>query len=95
MVTANDDVAEPALEIDETSRQAERRHNLGRDRDVKTCLPREPIGDATQRGDDCAQRPIVHVHDPAPGYATNIEVEGVAPVDVVVEESREEIVGGG
>ena len=88
----DDDVAEPTSEIGKAGREAEDSHDLGGNRDVETRLPREAIGDATERGDDVAERPIIHVHDPPPGYATDVEVEAVAPVDVIVDEGGEEIV---
>ena len=42
----------------------------------------------------CAQRPVVHVDGAAPGDAARIDVELVAPIDVVVDHRREQIVGG-
>ena len=39
-----------------------------------------------------AQRAVVHVHDAAPGDAARVEAEGVAPVDVVVEHRRQQVV---
>ena len=50
------------------------------------------VGDAAERADDLAQRPVVHVHDAAPGDAAGVDAERVAPVDVVVDQRREQVV---
>ena len=49
---ADDDVAEPALEVLEVHGEAEDRHHLGGDRDVEAVLAREAVGGAAQRVDD-------------------------------------------
>ncbi len=41
----------------------------------------------------CAQRAVVHVHDAAPHHAALVDVERVAPVDVIVEQRGEQVVG--
>jgi len=38
---------------------------------------------------------IVHVHDPAPNDTPAVDAKRVAPIDVIVDEGREQIVGGG
>ncbi len=43
----------------------------------------------------CAQRPVVHVHDAAPGDAADVDLQRVAPVDVVVEHRGQQVVGAG
>ena len=53
------------------------------------------VGDAAQRADDFAQRPVVHVHHPAPGHAARVDAELVAPIDVIVDHRREQIVRRG
>ena len=91
---ADHDVAEPALEVLQVHGEAEDGHHLGRHRDVEAVLAREAVGSAAERIDDRAQRAIVHVHHAAPGYAPRVEPEGVAPVDVIVDQRREQVVGG-
>jgi len=44
---------------------------------------------------DRAQRAIVHVEDAPPGHPARIDAERVAPIDVIVEERREQIVRRG
>ena len=75
-------------------REAEDRHHLGGDGDVEAVLAREAVGDAAERVDDLAQRAVVHVQHAPPGDAAGVEAERVAPVDVVVEQRRQQVVRG-
>ena len=86
------DLADAAFEVFDGGREAEDRHDLGGDSDIEARLARETIGDAAQRTDDLAQRAVVHVHHAAPGHAARVDAELVAPIDVVVDHRREEIV---
>ena len=43
--------------------------------------------------DDVAERAVVHVHDAPPQHTPHINVEGVPPMQVIVEERREQVVG--
>ena len=88
------DIAEPPLQIGEILGKAEDRHDLARHGDVEASLAREAVGGAAERGDDLAQRPVVHVHGAAPGHPAGVDVELVAPIDVIVDQRREQIVGG-
>ena len=89
----HDDVAEAALQVSEVARQAEDRHDLGGDRDVKAVLAREAVRHTAQRTDDLAQRAVIHVHHAAPEDAARIDLQGVAPIDVVVDHGSEQVVG--
>ncbi len=87
-------VAEPALQIGEVRGETEDGHDLARHGDVEAPLAREAVGHAAERADDLAQRPVVHVDGAAPSDAAHIDVELVAPIDVIVDHRREQIVGG-
>ena len=91
---ADDDVAEAALQVLRIAGQTEDRHDLGGDGDVEAGLAREAVADAAHRGDDAAQAAVVHVDGTPPGDAAHVEVEPVAPVDVVVDHRRQQVVGG-
>ena len=91
----DDDVAQPLLQVLEVVGEAKDRHHLRRHRDVEAGLTRIAVGDAAQRADDLAQRPVVHVHDAAPDDAARVDAEFVAPIDVVVDQGRKQIVGSG
>src|SRR5262249_45110750 len=71
----------------------EDRHYFGGHGDVEAVFAREAVGDAAERGDDAAQRPVVHVHDAAPGDAALVDAELVAPVVVVVDKGGQQVVG--
>jgi hypothetical protein len=73
-------------------REAEDRHDLRGHGDVETRLPRKAVRDAAERGHDVPQRPVVHVHHPPPCDAPRVDVERVAPVDVVVDHRGEQVV---
>ena len=92
---ADDDLAEPLLEVVEILGQAEDRHHFGRHRDVEARLARIAVGDPTERTDDLAQRAVVHVHHAPPGDAARVDAERVAPIDVIVDQRRQQIVRRG
>ena len=91
----HDHVAQAPLEVFEVGGEAEDRHDLGRHGDVEARLAREAVRHAAQVTDDRAQRPVVHVENAPPGDAANVDALLVAPVDVVVDHRRQEVVGRG
>ena len=91
----HNDIAEALREIVEILRETEDRHHLGGDRDVEAVLARKAVARAAERRNDRAQRPIVHVHHAPPADAAHVDVELVAPVDMIVDERREQIVRAG
>ena len=90
----DDDIAEPLLKIVEIAGKAEDRHDFRRDGDVETVFTREAVGDAAQRSDNCAQRSVVHIEDAAPRHAAFVNAKRVAPIDMIIEQRGEQIVGG-
>ncbi len=90
-----DDVSQPRLEVFEIAREAEDGHHLGGDGDVETGFARIPVADAAERTDDLAQRTIVDVHHVAPHHAPPVEPQFVAPIEMVVDQRGEQIVGRG
>ena len=92
---SDDDVAEPLRQIAEILGQTEDRHYFRSDRDVEAVFAREAVADATERGDDRAHGTVVHIHDAAPADAADVDIERIAPVDVIVDERSQKIVGRG
>ena len=88
------DLAEPTLKIGEVAGQAEDRHDFRRHGDIEAGFARITVGGAAQRGDDVAQRPVVHIDGAPPGDTAGVDVELVAPIDMIVDQRREQIVGG-
>ena len=82
------------MQIGEVGSQAEDGHDLARHGDVEASFARVAVGGPAKRGDDFAQRPVVHVDGAAPGHPARVDVELVAPIDVIVDQRREQIVGG-
>jgi hypothetical protein len=91
----DDHVAQPPLQVLEVRRQAQDRHDLGRHRDVKAGLARKAVGHPAERGHGIAQRPVVHVEHAAPGHPAFVDLQFVAPIDVVVDHRRQQVVGAG
>jgi len=89
---ANHDTADALFQVAQIVGQAQDRHDLGRDHDVKAILPRITIARAAQANGDIAQRPVIHVDHPPPGDSAHIETKRVAVVNVVVDQRREKIV---
>ena len=87
------DAREPGLQIGQVAGEAEHRHHFARHRDVEAVLARAAVRGAAEAVDDAAQRAVVHVHPPPPGDAARVEAERVAPVEVVVHQRREQVVG--
>ena len=90
---ADDDITQSALKVIEVFSQTENRHDLRGNRDVETTLPRESIGDTAQRNRDLAQRPVVHIYHASPGHPPGIQLELVAPVNMVIHQGRQQVVG--
>jgi hypothetical protein len=89
------DVAQPRLEVRKVTGKAKDGHHLGGDGDVESGFTWVPVADAAQRTDDLAQRAIVHIYHMTPHHAPPVEPQFVAPVEVVVDQRREQIVGRG
>jgi len=81
------------LRSSEVAGEAEDRHHLRGGPDVEAVLARKSIGDAAERGDDLAQRPVVHVEHAPPSHPPLVDGERIAPVDVIVDHGGEQIVG--
>src|SRR5829696_5948936 len=86
---------EAAAHIVKRGGEREDRHRLRGRRDVEAGLARDAVGVSAQPNDYIPQGSIVYVHHPSPGNALQLEVEGVALVEVVVDHGGELVVGLG
>src|SRR5918995_1662412 len=86
------DPPEAAAHIVKRGGEREDRHRLRGRRDVKAGLARDAVGVGAQPHDYIPQGSIVYVHHPSPGNALQLEVEGVALVEVVVDHGGELVV---
>ena len=89
---ADDDVAQPLFQICQVIGEAQDRHDFRGDCDVEPGFARIAVADPAQRADGLAQGAVVHVQRTAPGDPAQVKVQRVAPVDVVVDHGREQIV---
>src|SRR5919107_878533 len=86
---------EAAAHIVKRGGEREDRHRLRGRRDVEAGLARDAVGVGAETHDYIPQGSIVYVHHPSPGNALQLEVEGVALVEVVVDHGGELVVGLG
>ena len=92
----DDDARQPLLEVGEVVGEAQDRHDLGRDRDVEAALAREavaPAPDAPPRPTMTARRARSFMSTTRRQTIRRVSIaERVAPVDVVVDQRREQVV---
>jgi hypothetical protein len=91
---ADHDVGQSLLQVLQVVGQAENRHHLRGHGDIKARLSRDAVPRPAKPGDHVPQRTIVHIDDPSPGAPAHVEVQRVAPVQVVVEHGCQQIVRG-
>ena len=91
---ADDDLAQPPLQVRPRRRQREDRHDLGRRRDHEPRLARHAVDATSQPDHGLTQRPVVHVERAAPDRLANVDLQLVAVVDVGVHHRREQVVRG-
>ncbi len=83
---AHDDAAEALAKIGQALGQAEDRHHLRGNHNVKAILPRKAIAGPTQCDGEVAQRPVIHVDHTLPSDTTCVDFQLVAVMDVIVDE---------
>ena len=89
------DPAEAGLEVGQVAREAEDRHDLGARHDHPLLLAHRPGVDAAQRQDRVPEGAVVHVDGAGPGDAPGVQLQGVAPMQMVVDHRAEEVVRAG
>jgi hypothetical protein len=90
---ADDDPAQPVLEVPEAGREAEDRHDFRGHDDVEAILAREAVSGPAEADRDLAQGAVIDVDHAPPAHAARVEVERIAVVDVVVDQRGEQVVG--
>ena len=85
----------PRLKVRKVAREAQDRHHFAGHRNVKAALTRKTVGDPAEWSDNLAQCAIVHVEHAPPHHPAQVDFKGVAPIDVVVEHRREQVVRRG
>jgi hypothetical protein len=91
----DDDPPQPRFEIVEIGREAQDRHDFGRDGDVEPAFARISVRRAAERLRDVAQSAVVHVEHAPPHDPPHVDIERVAPMQMVVDHRCEQIVRRG
>ena len=94
-VVSHDDPAKALLKVLHIRRQTENRHDLGGHGDHKMVLAHHSVRLCAKADDHVAQRPVVHVLAALPLHLPGIDAQGVALLDVVVQQRRQQVVSGG
>ena len=92
---AEQQAAEAGAQVLGALGQAEGGHHLRGGGDVEAGLPRHPLVGPAEADHHVAQRPVVHVDDPPPEHLPRVDAQPVALVEVVVDQRRQQVVGGG
>ena len=90
---ANNNAAQTLLQIGDGGGQTQNCHDLAGYGDVKAVLPGNTLHPSAQTVHHVAQLAVVHVHAPLPGDALDVDSQGVALLDVVVQHSGQQVVG--
>ena len=88
------DPGQTLLQVGDAGGQAEDRHDLAGNGDIKAVLAGGAVHLAAQTVHDEAQLAVVHIHAALPGDAAGGDVQGVALLDAVVDHGRQQVVGG-
>ena len=89
----HDNAAQLLLQVHQAGGQTQHGHDLAGHRDVKAVLPGYALHPAAQAVYNVAQLPVVHVHHPLPGDLLDVDAQGVALLNVVVQHSGQQVVG--
>ena len=89
------DLPQAAFEIPQVRRQAEDRHDLAGHSDLEAVFSGGAVRLAAETDDRVAQRPVVHVQTALEEDTPGVDAQSVALLDVVVDQSTEQVVGGG
>ena len=94
VAVTDDDAAQPGLQIGDIRSQAQGGHHFRSHGDVIAVFTGHAVGLAAQAVGDKAELAVIHIHTAAPGDAAGVDLQGVALVDVVVDHSGQQVVGG-
>ena len=87
-------VAQTLLQVLQVLGEAKDRHNFGGDCDVETGFARETVGHTAKAGRDLAQGAVVHVDHTTPNDPADVDLQFVAPIDVVIDHCRQQRMRG-
>ncbi len=89
-----DDPTQAVLQVGDAGGQAEDRHDLAGNGDIKAVLTGGTVDLAAQTIHDEAQLAVIHIHAALPGDAAGVNVQRVALLDGVVDHGSQQVVCG-
>ncbi len=89
----HDHPAQPFFQVGDAGGQTQYRHDLAGHGDVKAVLPGHALHLAAQAVNDVAQLPVIHVHAALPDDLLDVDAQGIALLDMVVQHSGQQVVG--
>ena len=92
---AHKDAAQPLPQVFQVFGKAQNSHDLAGDADLEAIEAGGAVGFTAQTDLDFAQGAVVHIHAAAEHNAFRIEPQGIALMDVVIDEGGKEVIGGG
>ena len=88
----HDHPAQLLLQVGDAGGQAQHGHDLAGHGDLKAVLTGHALGLASQAVHDVAQLAVVHVHRALPGDLLDIDAQGIALLDMVVQHGGHQVV---
>ena len=92
---AHQDAAQPLPQIRQIPRQTQNRHDLAGHADLEAVPAGNAVGLTAQPDLDLPQGTVVHIHAAAEHNPLRVQRQRIALMNVVVDEGRKQIVGGG
>ena len=87
---SHDHITQTFLQILQVTGQTQAGHDFGCNGDIEPGLTGKTVADPAQAGGDLAQGPVVHIDDAPPDDASDVDLQRVAPVDVIVDHRRQQ-----
>ena len=91
---AHDNAGKAILQIGDGVGQAQHCHDFGGNGDVVAVLTGHAVDTSAQAIGYKAKLTVIHIHAALPGDAAGIDIQGVALVDVIIQHSGQQVVGG-
>ena len=81
---ANHDTTQTLLEIVKVGGQAKDCHHFGSNHNIKAILAHKPVSGSAKSDGDFSQGAIIHVDHPLPADLTQINIESIAMMNMIV-----------
>ena len=88
-ILPDDHIGEPRRKIAHVFCETERRHDLRSGRNVEPVFAHDAV--AVEADDEIAKGAVVHIDSAPPAYFARVEAKRIAPIHVIVDQRRQEI----